>query len=242
MKTQTFLTCLAALLFFNFTTPFARAEDVLWNLTFKDLKPGQALAEVPYAAPCSGPQKVTTDAQNTLVGAAAVGQLAPALLFDKESGTHYAPALTLKATSPFTTGIITVNLDVVFDKIIPSAANPVEVLMAMPFINGDGGSTYILVIANSGANELTLGGAGLKKGSAPAAFSAGKIAHVKAVLDLNQHTFQAFLDDVPMAEAEHDDAKFSSFLGFTIRDGTALGGNKGATFTAGIGNLVITHS
>jgi len=236
------LTHLATLLVLGSTASSAHAEDTLWNLTFTDLKPGQALTEVPFAAPCSGPQKVTTDAQNTLVGAAAVGPLAPALVYDKESGSHYMPALTLKATTPFTAGIITVNLDVVFDTITPSAANPVETLMAMPFIDGDGGSTYILAIACSGPTSLTLSGIGLKKGSAPANFTAGKVAHVKAVLDLNQHTFQVFLDDVPMAEAEHDDTKFSSFLGFTIRDGTAIGGNKGATFKAGIGNLVITHS
>jgi hypothetical protein len=244
MTNPTHLLVLTALLLssLSLAPSSARAEDTLWNLTFKDLKPGQALAEVPYAAPCSGPQKVTTDPQNTLAGGSAMDTLTNPLVFDKESGTHYAPALTLKATSPFTKGIITVNLDVIFDKITPSAANPVETLVAMPFINGDGGSTYILVIACSGPNELTFGGAGLKKGATPSTFPAGKVAHVKAVLDLNAHTFQAFLNDAPMADAEHDDAKFSSFLGFTIRDGTALGGNKGATFTAGIGNLVITHS
>lgn len=242
MKKTMPLPFLATLLLAAFAPASARAGDTLWNLTFKDLKPGQPLAEVPYAAPCSGPQKVTTDAQNTLVGGKAMDSLATPLIFDKESGTHYAPALTLKATSAFTTGVITVNFDIDFDKITPSAAAPVETLMAMPFIDGDGGSTYILVIASSSATDLTLGGAGLKRGPTPTNFTAGKVTHIKAVLDLNQHTFQAFLNDVPMAEAEHDDAKFSSFLGFTIRDGTALGGNKGATFTAGIGNLVITHS
>jgi hypothetical protein len=135
-----------------------------------------------------------------------------------------------------------VNLDVVFDKIIPTAAHPIETLMALPFINGDGGSTFILVIACSGPDSLVLGGIGLKKGATPANFKTGDVAHLKAVLDLNQHTFQAFLNDVPMADAEHDDKKFNSFLGLTVRDGTAVGGNNGATFTAGIGNLVITHS
>jgi hypothetical protein len=242
MKKPTQLISLVTVLLCGLVSTCVRADDILWNLTFKDLKPGQALAEVPYAAPCTGPQKVTTDAQNTLVGGKAMDTLTTPLIFDKESGTHYAPALTLKGTSPITSGIVTVNLDVDFAKINDNPANPVETLMAFPFINGDGGSTYILVIACSGPTDLTLGGAGLKKGTTPTNFTAGKVTHLKAVLDLNQHTFQAFLNDVPMAEAEHDDTKFSSFLGFTIRDGTALGGNKGATFTADIGNLVITHS
>jgi hypothetical protein len=236
------LTLPGFLLLAALATSSARAEDTLWKLTFNDLKPGQALAEVPYAAPCAGPQKVTTDAQNTLTGGKAMDSLTTPLVYTKGSGTHYAPALTLKASSPITSGVITVNMDVDFDKITPVDANPVEALIAMPFIDGDGGSTYILVIACSGATKLTLSGAGLKKGTSPTEFMAGKVAHLKAVLDLNAHTFQAFLNDVPMAEPEHDDTKFSSFLGFTIRDGTALGGNKGATFTAGIGNLVITHS
>jgi hypothetical protein len=242
MKNPAHLITLATLLLSSLVSTSVRAEDTLWNLTFKDLKPGQALAEVPYAAPCSGPQKVTTDAQNTLVGGKAMDTLTTPVIFDKGSGTHYAPALTLKATSPLTSGVVTVNFDVDFDKITPNPANPVETLMAMPFINGDGGSTYILLIACSSPTDLTLGGAGLKKGATPANFTAGRVAHIKAILDLGQHTFQAFVNDIPMAEAEHDDAKFNSFLGFTIRDGTALGGNKGATFTAGIGNLVITHS
>ena len=240
-KTTQFI--VLVLLSFSLIAASARAEDTLWNLTFKDLKAGQALAEVSYAAPCAGPQKVMTDAQNTLArGAAAMDSIATPLVYSKGSGTHYTPALTLKGSTPITSGVVTVNLDVDFDKITPVDANPVETLMAMPFIDGDGGSTYILVIACSGATKLTLAGAGLKKGSSPTEFTPGKVAHIKAVLDLNQHTFQAFLNDVPMAEPEHDDTKFSSFLGFTIRDGTALGGNKGATFTAGIGNLVITHS
>ena len=242
MKKQTHLACLATMLLFNLATFSARAEDTLWNLTFKDLKPGEALTAVPYLAPCSGPQTVSTDAKNTLVGAKAVGTLETPLLYDKESNSHYMPAFTLKATSAFTTGIITLSWDVVFNKINPSSAHPIETLMAFPFINGDGGSTYILVIACSGPDTLVLGGAGLKKGTPPATFKTGEVAHVKAVLDLNQHTFQAFLNDVPMAPAEKDDAKFSSFLGLTVRDGTALGGNNGATFTAGIGNLIITHS
>jgi hypothetical protein len=232
---------LASLAFFSLALASARAEDTLWNLTFKDLKPGEALKEAPYIAPSSSPQKVTTDAQNTLAGAKAVGSLQTPLLFDKETDSHYTPALTLKATAPITTGVITIKWDVLFDRVSPSAAHPVATLMAFPFIDGEGGSTYIPIIACSGPADLFLGGAGFAKAK-QINFKVGDVAHLKAVLDLTKHTFQMFLNDAALSEPEHDDGKFGSFLGFTIRDGTALGGNNGETFTAGIANLVVTHS
>jgi len=231
MKNQTRLIYLTVLLLSSLAASSARAEDTLWNLTFKDLKPGDALKEMPYSAGCPGPQKVTTTAQDTLAGAPTVGTLVSPLLFDKETNANYTPSFTLKGTSPITSGVVTINMDILFDRVSPTAANPVETLMAMPFINGDGG-----------ANQLIIGGAGLKKWATPPTFQTGTAAHLKMVLDLNQHTFQAFLNDAPMGDPEQDPTKFSSFLGFTVRDGTALGGNKGATFTAGIGNLVVTHS
>ena len=220
----------------------ARAEETLWSLDFKNLKPGEAPTAAPFSAPSSSPQRVMTDAENTLVGAKAVGPLTSPLLFDKESTSHYLPALFLKGTTPITSGVITVNFDLVFDHINASAEHPVEALMAFPFINGDGGSTFILVVASQGGSSLVLGGAGLKRGKTPVSFKPGEVGHIKAVLDLNAHSFQAFLNDVPMADAEVDEKKFVSFLGLTVRDGTALGGNQGATFSAGIGNLVITKS
>jgi hypothetical protein len=223
------------------TSP-AHAEDTLWNLTFKDLKPGDTPKEVPYAAPCSGPQKVVTDAQNTLVGAKALGTLTTPLVFTKGSSTSYTPTLTLKAETPFTTGVVTVKFDIYFDSVSPAADHPVATLMAFPFINDKNGSDFILVIVCNGPGNLVLAGSNLKKGTTPAAFKTGEVAHIKAVLDLNAHTFQAFVNDTPMADAEKDDVKFSTFLGFTARDGTALGGNKGETFTSGLSNLVITHS
>lgn len=230
-----------AVLLLSLISP-AQAEDTLWNLTFKDLKPGETPKEVPYVAPCAGPQKVTTDAQNTLTGAKTLGTLTNPLVFTKGSTTHYTPSMTLKADTAFTTGIITINFDIDFDSVTPAADHPVSTLMAFPFINANGGSDYILVIACNGPGNLVLGGAGLKKGKTPAEFKTGEVAHIKAVLNLNAHTFQAFLNGTPMADPEQDDTKFSSFLGFTVRDGTALGGDNGETFTAGIGSLVITHS
>jgi len=113
--------------------------------------------------------------------------------------------------------------------------------MAMPFMGGDGGTPFLLIVAASGSDNLVFAGEGVAKGGKQD-FTRGAVAHIKVVLDLDKHTFQAFLNDAPLATADHDDAKFASFLGFTVRDGTAVGGNKGATFDAGIANLVITHS
>ena len=217
-----------------------RAEDTLWNLTFKDLKPGQAPAEVAFAAPCAGPQKVSADAQNTLLGAATLGTLQTPLVFTKGSTTHYLPSLALKADKPVTSGVVTVQFDLLFDKITPSS-QPIETLMAFPFVAGDGGTPFVLIVAVSGSDKLILGAEGAAKGKS-LAFTPGTAGHIKAVLDLDKHTFQAFLNDTPLGDVEHDDAKFSSFLGFTVRDGSAVGGNKGATFDAGLANLVITHS
>ena len=215
------------------------AEDTLWNLTFKDLKPGAAPAEVPYAAPCTGPQKVSTDAQNTLLGAATLGTLQTPLVITKGSGSHYLPSLALKADKAIASGVVTVNFDILFDN-ITAGPQPVETLMAFPFVAGDGGTPYVLLIVANG-DKLVFAGEGVAKG-AKLEFTRGTAAHVKAVLDLDKHTFQAFLNDVPLTPPEHDDAKFASFLGFTVRDGTAVGGNKGATFDAGIANLIVTHS
>jgi hypothetical protein len=224
-------------------TPLARAADeTLWNLNFKNLKPGQALAEVPFSAPCSGPQKVSVDAQDTLAGAASVGTMTSPVLFTKTGSGHYMPAFTLKAGEAYTSGVITASFDITFDKVTPTAARPVTTLMAVPFLDKDGGSSYVVVIGADSPTDLFLAGVGFAKGAKGQAFKAGDIAHIKAVLDLNTHTFQVFLGDVPMAEPEHDDKKFASFLGLTVRDGTALGGNNGETFEAGISNLVVTHS
>jgi len=217
-----------------------RADDTLWNLTFKDLKPGQAPAEVPYAAPCAGPQKVSTDAQNTLLGAATLGSLQTPLVFTKGSDSHYLPSLALKADKALTSGVVTVQFDLLFDKITPGP-QPVETLMAFPFVGGDGGTPFLLLVAVSGGDKLILGSEGAAKG-ASLSFTPGTAVHIKAVLDLDKHTFQTFLGDAPLAPPDHDDAKFGSFLGFTIRDGSAVGGNKGATFDAGIANLVVTRS
>jgi hypothetical protein len=215
------------------------AEDTLWNLTFKDLKPGTAPAEVPYAAPCAGPQKVSTDAQNTLLGAATLGTLQTPLVFTKGSGSHYLPSLALKADKAIASGVVTVNFDILFDTITPGP-QPVETLMAFPFVAGDGGTPYLLLIVANG-DKLIFAGEGVAKG-AKLELARGTAAHVKTVLDLDKHTFQAFLNDAPLTPPEHDDTKFASFLGFTVRDGTAVGGDKGATFNVGIANLVITHS
>ncbi len=233
---------LAALSLLFASTAARAADETLWNLTFKDLKPGQALAEVPFAAPCAGPQKVSVDAQDTLAGVASVGTMTSPLLFTKGGSGHYLPAFTLKAASAYTTGVITASWDITFDKVTPTAARPVTTLMAFPFMNKDGGSDFIVLIGANGPTDLFVAGAGFAKGAKGQPFKAGDIAHLKAVLDLNAHTFQVFLGDVPLAQPEHDDAKFSSFLGFTVRDGTALGGNNGETFAAGISNLVVTHS
>jgi hypothetical protein len=224
-----------------FTISFAslHAEDTLWNLTFKDIKPGAAPAEVPYAAPCAGPQKVSTDAQNTLLGAATLGTLQTPLVFTKGSGSHYLPSLALKADKAIASGVVTVNFDILFDT-VTAGPQPIKTLMAFPFVAGDGGTPYLLLIAANG-DTLILAGEGVAKGG-KLNFARGTAAHIKAVLDLDKHTFQAFLNDAALTPPEHDDAKFTSFLGFTVRDGTAVGGNKGATFNAGIANLVVTHS
>lgn len=241
MKNKLSLLGLTGFLFSTLAFSSLHAEETLWNLDFKNLTPGQAPAEVAYAAPCDGPQKVTTDTSNTLTGGPAVGALMNPLLFNKETNTHYTPSMTLKGSAPLNSGVITISFDLAFDHVNPTVAHPVETLMAFPLIAGDGGSPFIIVVAYQGDNTLVVGGTGLAKGPNPALFKVGEVAHLKAVLDLNQHTVQVFFDDVPIAEAAHDDTKFSSFLGFTVRDGTALGGNNGATFTAGIGNLLITH-
>ncbi len=240
MKNRLHLACLA-LLMASLPAPALRAEETLWNVTFTDLKPGEAPKEAPFVAPSANPQRVTTDAQDTLAGASNVGALPSALLFTKGGSGHYLPALIFKGTTPITSGVITVKWDLAFDKVTPGADHPVTVLMAFPFINGKGGMEFIPLISCSGANDLFLGGAGFAKNAKPLAIKIGDVAHLKAVLDLNQHTFQLFLNDIPWTEPEHDDAKFASFLGFTIRDGTALGGNNGEAFTVGIANLLITH-
>ena len=219
----------------------ARADDILWKLDFKDIAAGKPLTEVPYAMPCYGPQKVVTDAQNTLVGAQTLDTLSPALVFTKGSNSHYTPAFTLRANGAISTGVVTVKFDVAFDAMTVDAAHPVETLMAVPFLNAQGGSDFVLVIVATGPNDLVLGGSNLAKGKAPLKFKLGDVVHIKAVLDLDHHTFQAFLNDAPMADPEHDDQKFNNFLGLTVRDGTALGGNNGGTFTAGIANLVVSH-
>jgi hypothetical protein len=235
MKTSLLLSALL----FTLSLASLPAETTLWNLTFKDLKPGAAPAEVPYAAPCAAPQKVSVDAQNTLLGAATLGTLQTPLVFTKGTGSHYLPSLALKADKAIASGVVTVNFDILFDT-VTAGPQPVETLMAFPFVAGDGGTPYVLLIVANG-DKLVFAGEGVAKG-AKLEFVRGTAAHIKTVLDLDKHTFQAFLNDTALTPPEHDDAKFASFLGFTIRDGTAVGGNKGATFNAGIANLVITHS
>ena len=217
----------------------AGAEETLWNITFKDLAPDQPLKEVTYTTPSDGPQRVIADAQNTLAGSKGIAALTGTpLRFEKKTTTNYAPSFILKAVTPYTTGVVTTTLDLIFDKVAISAPQPVETLMALPFMNDKGGSDYIVFIVGEGDSLLNVGLAGTKKALS---FKPGEVAHLKTILDLDKHTFQIFLNDAPVSDPVQDNQKFSSFLGLTVRDGTAIGGNKGATFTAGIANLVVTH-
>jgi hypothetical protein len=217
------------------------ADDILWKLDFKDLAAGKPLTEVPYAMGCSGPQKVTIDADNTLLGVQSLDSLSPALQITKNSTSHYMPAFSLKSTGAIAAGVVTVKFDIAFDKMAPNADHPVETLMTVPFLNAQGGTDFSLLIVAQNANTLVLAGTGLAKAPAPFTFKLGDVAHIKVVLDLDKHTCQAFLNDTAIAEPEHDDQKFGSFLGLTVRDGTALGGNYGGTFTAALANLVVSH-
>ena len=216
------------------------AEETLWNLVFKDLPPGQPLKEVPFGINCPGPQRVVTDADNTLVGSAAIGALTSTpLCFTKKTKTNYTPAFTLKADSAYNSGTITTDFDLIITDITVDASTPVETLMSVPFMNDKGGSDYVLVVVCQGNSQLSISVAGTKKSIS---FKPGEVVHVKTVLDLSQHTFQAFLNGAPLTDLLQDETKYSTFLGLTIRDGTALGGNHGATFTAGIASLFVRHN
>jgi len=234
MKKIIFTICLSALFCFG-----AQATETLWNLDFKDLHPGTALTEVPYSSACTGPQKVTTTAQSTLTGAKAVGTLSPALLYTKQGTDKYTPMFLLKASSPLSSGVITVNFDITFNQITAVADKPVEALMIFELTDGDGGFTHGFGMLREGDSTLKLYTVGGDKTAKT--FKLNDVVHVKAVQDLNQHTFQVFLNDDPLGAAAKDDTRFSTFLGLKVRDGTAMGGNYGTGFTAGIGNLVITQ-
>ena len=231
---------IAASLLLSLTTLTSMgAEENLWNLVFSDLPAGQPLKEIPFGINCPGPQRVVTDADNTLVGSAAIGALTTTpLRFTKKTKTNYTPAFTLKADAPYNSGIITTEFDLILTDITVDAAAPVETLLSVPFMNDKGGSDYVLVVVSHGDSELSISLAGAKKSGT---FKAGEVAHVKTVLDLSQHTFQAFLNGAPLTDLLQDETKYSTFLGLTIRDGTALGGNHGATFTAGIASLFVKH-
>ncbi|HEY8967395.1 MAG TPA: hypothetical protein VIM58_13175 [Candidatus Methylacidiphilales bacterium] len=218
----------------------ADGEETLWKIDFKDLGEGKTPVETTYGAlPNTGPQRVMTDKDNTLLGGGKpFGSIETPLLYHKGGPANYTPALWLTAAAPLLSGTVTVSFDLGFDS-LAMAANPVETLMAFPFLNDKGGTDFLLVVANGG-DGLLLSIAGLgKQGSAT--FRLGEVAHVKGVLDLTNHTFQAFVNDKPLGEPVKDEAKFSGFKGFIVRDGSALGGNKGATFTAAVGNIVVTH-
>jgi hypothetical protein len=240
--TKTFLALGFAGLFLSGSLSPAKAEDVLWNLNFKNLAPGAPIAEAPFVPPSANPQKVTVDADNKLVGAKSVSTLASPLQFTKATTAHYTPAMTLLSDTPVTAGVITITFDLVMDQLSPSASHPVETLMAFPFLNDKGATDFLLVVGCSSPDSLFFNSLGAGKNQTAVKFKPGEVVHVKAVLDLNKQTFQAFLNDTPLGDPVQDSQKFSAFKGFTIRDGTALGGNYGETFTAGIGNITVTKS
>ena len=231
---------LALALILSASARFVRAE-VLWDINFKNLTENEPLQETSYQPGTTGPQQVVQDESNKLVGSKGISDISPALLFTKESDTNYTPSFTLKADSAFTSGIITLTYDVAFDTVSPSATSPVETLMAVGFLNGEGGTNYYLVIVGEGASTLIASGSNILKGAERTTFRVGDTAHFKAVLDLNKRTFQAFLNGKELAPEEQDDSKFNSFIGITVRDGTALGGNHGAVYSAGVGNLKVTY-
>jgi len=241
MKHKMRLAGLASLLLASLVLSSARGEETLWNLSLKKLAPGQPLTVEPFVAPCAGPQKVVVDPDNPLVGAAAVGALTSSpLLFTKGSTAHYTPSFTLKANAPYSSGIITVKMDILFDKIVPVATHPIQTLVTFHFIDAQNASTFFPSIALQSPDTLWVS-SGLSKINTPPQFKLGEVAHWKAVLDLDKHTIQFFLNDVPISPPDHDDAKLSSFLGLTIQDGSSLGGNYGETFSLGIANLIVTH-
>lgn len=219
----------------------ARAGDTLWDLNFKRLEPGKPLEEVSFSRNCEGPQKVVQTEADLLVGAKKVGKLSPALLFTKKTAANYTPAFTLKAPSPYTSGVITVTFDIVFDELVQTAKFPVETLISIPVLNAQGTAGYALVFVGEGSTSVLVSGSGVLEGGKRTTLKIGEVAHIKVVLNLDKHSFQAFVNDSPLGEEEPGEEKFADFLGLTVRDGTALGGNKGATFSAGIANFLVKH-
>lgn len=218
------------------------AEEVLWDITFDEISSGAPLEGAAFTPPSAMPQKVSTDNDNTLIGASALGdQNKGPLVFKKGSQEKYLPNFELILPHELNSGVVTITWDLSIEEFLPNDRG--ETLMNFS-VYGVPGNDYRLTIIGD-PSQMRVNTEGLKNPETEQSpklhpFTLGEILHFRAVLDMNAHTFEVFINDEPFAEAFTDAEKFSFFKGFRIGEGTALGGNYGATFTAAIDNLKVT--
>lgn len=229
-----------------------QAEDILWNLTFDEMKPGTALEAGPFDPPCEVPQKTYSDAANTLIVEAKSGDLGKnPLVFKKANTERYMPCFELSTKEEYSSGIVTVEWEFTIDELTFNAVNAqkedleMETLLTFAIYNSPGGAAYRVSAVGKRGDELALNTEGFTdathgRGPKLKPFSAGEIMRVKIVLNLSEQKAQVFVNDEPFTEELQGD-KFGIFHGFRVGDGTAVGGNYGSTFTASIDNIKISH-
>jgi hypothetical protein len=231
----------------------ARAGDVLWQLDFSNDPVGGTIEAAPYVHGAAVAQKVVTDEVNTLLVESALGPLLKKpLVYRKRGREAYSPRLELLAPGEgVSSGQVRISWELAIEDVMfdgtkdDGTASSIETLMNFEVLPASGPSQLRLTVLGRRDGELQLQAGTFQSGTTSSAgpyfFKAGDVMSVIMNLDFDKHTASVTVKGEVLGESAADETKVASFRGLKISDGTAVGGNWGTTFTAGIDNIVVTR-
>lgn len=220
------------------------AETVLWDIRLDDVEEGEAVPVESFGGQdCHAPQKVLTDEDNQLVVAAAGGR--KGFRFSKTTATAYRPMLILDAGETGFTGLSTIRIswEVVIESWSDSPDTSAVTLLSQNILGTKGAE---IARASFVSLKGTEGGVvtfeGFSNGEKPRkiGWKVGQPVRFEIVLDLNKTAMSVKVDEETVIDTEIDSDRFVTFGGFRIRDGAAVGGNRGETVTAFFRDLRVT--
>jgi hypothetical protein len=221
-----------------------RAETVLWDIRVDDGEEGQAVPVEPFVGQdCRAPQKVFTDEDSQLVVATAGGR--KGFRFSKTTATAYRPMLILDAGDAEFTGRSTIRIswEVVIESWSDSSDTPAVTLLSQNILGSKGAEiARVSFVSLKGTEGGVVSLEGFPNGEKPRTISwkAGEPVRFEIVLDLGRTAVSVKVNGETIIDTAIDPDRFVTFRGFRIRDGAAVGGNRGETVTAFFRDLRVT--
>ena len=225
------------------------ADQILWNMNFDNLAPGEELemAFFDSSTPNTLPQAVKKDSENLLVGVATLGQLTnKPLRWVKASKANYAPGIKLLMEDIINSGKVVFVADIDFVSWQPPAKQPFETLFSVGILNSAGEAAYRISFTALTGGNIRVSSEGLMEAGEKApkgerSFPMGSAMKVFIEIDFAKKMFSASVNEEFVADGFVDNL-YSEARGFTLTDGTAIGGNYGGQTEIAIDNIKVTHT